>query len=539
MNAIGKLHVLIVDDSEDDAILLAEMLREGGLHVVERCVDTPQELQKEIRGHKWDIVLCDNNMPELDAASAFDIVSRHHPAIPFIIVSGDMSEEAASDVMRLGASDYISKQSLSRLVPAVERELRRFTHNKESQNLADCIQLVDDLNASLCDETVVLVLVEMCRYRDFVRQAQEKELMEAFSDQLVKFAIRERVWRLREDLFALTITTESDELRSNVREIVDSFKAPLHIDEEEWFVNCKVGASAISEKDGAKLLQQAEAALQCAREVEAPAAVCFYHPGLEERAWEKLEMERALSHAILNEEFELFYQPQFDLSTCRIVGAEALLRWRRNGNLISPAEFIPVLEETGMILRVGEWVLRKACEVNRGLQLRGLPTIRMAVNLSAIQFRQPGLPEKVSKALLDSGLEPGHLTLEITENIALHNGPEILSTLNQLKAMGIQLALDDFGTGYSSLSYLKDFPIDKLKIDQSFVKDIALNKSNEAIVTAIVLIAKSLDLEVIAEGVETAEQAEILRACGCLEVQGYHFCRPISEEAFKSFLESR
>jgi EAL domain-containing protein (putative c-di-GMP-specific phosphodiesterase class I) len=385
----------------------------------------------------------------------------------------------------------------------------------------------------------VLVLVEFCRYRDFVRQAQEKDWIKAFSNRLARFAVRERVWRLREDLFALTITAGSEALRSYVRGIVDSFKVPLFIGEEEWFVNCKVGASEFSEKDGAKLLLQAEAALQYAREVEAPDAVCFYYPGLEERVWEKLEMERALSHAILSEEFELFYQPQFELSSCKIVGAEALLRWRRNGSLVSPAEFIPVLEETGLILRVGEWVLRKACEVNRGLQLQGLPAIRMAVNLSAIQFRQPGLPEKVSKALLDSGLESRHLTLEITENIALHNGPDILSTLNQLKAMGIQLALDDFGTGYSSLSYLKDFPIDKLKIDQSFVKDVALNKSNEAIVTAIVLIARSFNLEVIAEGVETAEQAEILGACGCLEVQGYHFCRPISEEDFKRFLESQ
>ena len=168
----------------------------------------------------------------------------------------------------------------------------------------------------------------------------------------------------------------------------------------------------------------------------------------------------------------------------------------------------------------------------------GLGPIRMAVNLSAIQFRQPGLSKRVETALADSGLEPRHLALEITENIAMHHGPDILSTLNELKALGVELALDDFGTGYSSLSYLKHFPVGKLKIDQSFVRDLAVDRNNMAIVRAIVAIAESFGLSLIAEGVETEEQAAILRDYGCKEVQGYHFCSPVSEERLKEILSA-
>ncbi len=533
---IKSLSVLIVDDCEDDAVLLSEALKEGGLPVTGHCVESPMQLQEAVSSRNWDIILCDNNMPEFDALSAFEIVYRHIPDTPFIVVSGDMSEEDASKLMKLGASDFISKHNLSRLVPAVERELNRsfFRGMGKGNWVADRRRMLIDLSDKLRSKAAVeFILVELCRYNDLVRHTDEA-LLSAFSERLARFSGDGKVWRYREDVFALAIPAGLHDSKVLMKEIIESFRVPLVVGKEEWFINCRTGASISAGHDIEALLQQAEVALHCARETTN--GICCYRPGMDRRAKDRLEIERALFHAALNEEFELAYQPQFDLVSRKIVGAEALLRWQWKDKRVSPAEFIPVLEETGLIHQVGEWALRRACEVNRDMQRQGLPCIRMAVNLSAIQFRQSGLSERVARILEETGLDACYLALEITENIAMHNGPEIVSTLNELKQLGIELALDDFGTGYSSLSYLKHFPVGKLKIDQSFVSDIMSGKNNEAIVRAIVAIAESFGFGVIAEGVEKEEQAELLKACGCKEVQGYHFCRPVSEEDLKKLL---
>ncbi len=519
------LNVLIVDDSRDDAVLLEEMLRSGGFLVSSRQVETPEGLQEEMANQFWDIVLCDNNMPELDARRALDIVCRHRPETPFIIVSGGLSEEAASGVMKIGASDYISKHCLSRLVPAVAREVRR-----SGGRGFDSKRLAGELKQKLAGrEGAALFLVEPCRYRDFVGHAGEA-LLSVFSERLAGFALGGRVWRYREGVFALVLPAGGSSAEEIARGISESFRRPLLAGNEEWFLGCRIGGSLHSGQDSEELLRQAETALDCARQSGGP---CFYMQGMEQRARERIEMEKALFQAARNEEFDLAYQPQYDLVTGRIIGAEALLRWNWKGNRISPAVFIPLLEETDLIQEVGEWVLRKACSFNRSMQQEGLPPIRMAVNLSAIQFRQAGLAGKVERALQDSGLEPRHFALEITENIAMHHGSKIVSTLNELKEMGVELALDDFGTGYSSLAYLKNFPMDKLKIDQSFVRGMIEDKSSEAIVRWVISIAESFGLGLIAEGVEAAEQAALLRQWGCSEAQGFHYCPPVSEEELK------
>jgi EAL domain-containing protein (putative c-di-GMP-specific phosphodiesterase class I) len=226
------------------------------------------------------------------------------------------------------------------------------------------------------------------------------------------------------------------------------------------------------------------------------------------------------------------YQPQIDMESRKITGVEALLRWQHpEMGLVSPDKFIRVAENSGLIVPIGEWVLRTACSQARKWQDDGLTAVSVAVNVSAVQFRREGFSELVRQVLLDTGLAPQYLELELTESLLLSSADVTLAVLRELKDMGLSLAIDDFGTGYSSLSYLKQFPVSKLKIDRSFVRDVALNPDDAAITTAIISMARSLNLKVIAEGVEDEAQMSFLRAHHCDEVQGYYFSKPLVADA--------
>jgi EAL domain-containing protein (putative c-di-GMP-specific phosphodiesterase class I) len=233
----------------------------------------------------------------------------------------------------------------------------------------------------------------------------------------------------------------------------------------------------------------------------------------------------------------LHYQPQIDLNSGQVIGAEALLRWQHPElGLVAPGRFIHIAEESGMIVPIGEWVLHTACEQAVAWQRAGLPPLLMAVNLSAVQFRRGNVEQSVTQALTQSGLDPALLELELTESILIQNVEQVLSTVKALKRLGVKLAIDDFGTGYSSLSYLKRFDIDKLKIDQSFIRDLATDPDDAAIVHAVVQMAHSLNLKAIAEGVEHAAMLGQLREFGCDEAQGYYFARPMPADDFAHFL---
>jgi EAL domain-containing protein (putative c-di-GMP-specific phosphodiesterase class I) len=228
-----------------------------------------------------------------------------------------------------------------------------------------------------------------------------------------------------------------------------------------------------------------------------------------------------------------------DIVTGQITGLEALLRWQQPElGLVPPDKFIPIAENCGLIVPIGEWVLRTACSQARKWQDEGTPAVPVAVNVSAVQFRQPGFCDLVRKVLCETGLASKYLELEITESLLLSNADVMFSVFRELKAMGLRLAIDDFGTGYSSLSYLKKFPVSKLKIDVSFVQDVAVNPDDAAITTAIIGMAKSLNLRVIAEGVENEAQMSFLRAHHCDEIQGYYFSRPLSADAVADKIRS-
>jgi EAL domain-containing protein (putative c-di-GMP-specific phosphodiesterase class I) len=317
------------------------------------------------------------------------------------------------------------------------------------------------------------------------------------------------------------------------------FTQSVAVEGYELFVTTSIGISLFP-GDGEEpetLLKNADAAMYRAKE-QGKNNYQYYSSGINTKASEGLSMENSLRHALERGEFRLHYQPRVDLATGCIFGAEALIRWQDpERGLVSPAEFIPLAEETGLIVPIGEWILRTACAQNKAWQTAGLSSICVAVNLSGRQFQEKELLEKVVRALRESDLSPRFLELELTESIIMKNAEHTIETLCKFHEMGIEIAIDDFGIGYSSLNYLKRFPIGRLKIDQSFVRDITTDPDDSAIVAAIITMAHSLKLKVVAEAVETPDQLEFLRQLQCDEIQGYLFSRPLPPEEMTKLLK--
>jgi diguanylate cyclase (GGDEF)-like protein/PAS domain S-box-containing protein len=332
---------------------------------------------------------------------------------------------------------------------------------------------------------------------------------------------------------------DSDAVAAAVAKIVEAMGTPFAIEGQELAVSASAGI-AVYPDDGPDfdtLLKKADTAMYHAKE-SGRGTYRFFSEQMNVDSIEHLRIRTALHRALEHREFELHFQPQIDLASGRMVGAEALLRWRHPDlGMVPPSRFIPVAESSGTIVPIGEWAMRDACRQAAAWARAGHADLVVAVNLSAAQFRRGNLYETVRSALDESGADPRLLELELTESILIGDTQVVLESVRRIKALGVRLSIDDFGTGYSSLSYLRHFPVDKLKIDQSFVRDMVENPESEAIVRAIVQLARALSLRTIAEGVETAEAASRLRLLGCDEAQGYYFSRPMPAQTFTAYLE--
>jgi diguanylate cyclase (GGDEF)-like protein/PAS domain S-box-containing protein len=324
------------------------------------------------------------------------------------------------------------------------------------------------------------------------------------------------------------------------RKLLSAVIKPIEIQGQECRVTASIGISVYPDdaQDETSLMTHADIAMYHAKE-EGKNNFQFYDGRLETRSLERLALETRLRRAIERNEMSLAYQAKLELATNAIAGVEALLRWNSAElGSVSPAKFIPVAEETGLILTIGKWVLRRACEQNVAWQRAGLPPVRVSVNLSPRQLGDPGLLGEVRAVLADTGLKPDLLELEVTESSVMHNVERALEVLGALKAMGVRLAIDDFGTGYSSLAQLKRFPIDTLKVDRSFIRELPADSEDKAIAEAIIAMGKTLSLTVVAEGVETPEQKAFLRERACDQMQGYHFSKPIAPDEFAELLRT-
>ena len=351
------------------------------------------------------------------------------------------------------------------------------------------------------------------------------------------------VARQRSDKFVivLSVLAENDDAVQVTRKIQAAVSLPVEIDAQLIEISCCIGICLYPKdgKDAQTLLKKAELAVGHAKE-QGPKTLQFFTDELNNRGATCITMDRCLRQALENDELAVHYQPQLDLISGRITGVEALLRWQSPElGMIPPSRFIPLAEETGLIIAIGEWVLRTAARQNRKWQDAGFPPLTMAVNLSPRQFWYPGINRTITEVLHDSGLEPHHLEIEITESMVMRDVENAIAMMKELKRLGVQISMDDFGTGYSSLSHLKRFPFDKLKMDISFVREMTFDPGSAAIAKTIIAMAHNLNLRVIAEGVETEGQLSSLRAHGCDEMQGFYFSRPLPPEEIEQMLREK
>jgi diguanylate cyclase (GGDEF)-like protein/PAS domain S-box-containing protein len=421
---------------------------------------------------------------------------------------------------------------------AAEETIRHLAYHDGLTGLPNRTLFEDRLTVTLAQarrkrRLAAVMFLDLDRFKvvnDTVGHAMGDRLLQSVAERL-KALVREgdTVARVGGDEFTLLLPEVGrvEDAVDVAERILETLRDPWPVNGHEFHITTSIGIAMCpgDGEDAESLMRNADTAMYRAKD-RGRDNYKLYAPAMNSRIAERLALENSLRHALERDEFVVHYQPQVNLETGRIVGVEALVRWQHpERGLVSPVEFIPVAEETGLIVPLGAWVLRTACAQSKAWQDAGLPPMRMAVNLSARQFQRRDLLDTVAAALAETGLAPEYLQLEITEGAAMQDVDQTLAILRELREAGVQLSIDDFGTGHSSLSYLKRFPIDVVKIDQSFVQDLTLDPNDAAIASTIIVMAHNLGLKVIAEGVETAEQLAFLRERDCDEMQGFLFSR--------------
>ncbi|WP_374486255.1 EAL domain-containing protein [Zoogloea sp.] len=561
--------ILVVDDSEDDVFLLGRALAKWGMKVRCERVDNASAMRAALCAPGWDIVISDHRMPGFDSAGALQVLKESGCDLPFVIYSGVITDQQAFSSMLDGVSDYVPKGNFARLVPVITRELRGAAARRVAREAGSQIQALAYFDA-LCKlpnrQLICARLAEWAREAS-TRQVPLKaaifhvdldrfqRINSSFGYEAGNVLLRQVAKRLLEsseshglvarlggDAFGILVPGVCEHGAAEVfaRWLIRAFELPFVLDRIELFLSVSVGVAWLreGEDDVFSLLTHAETAMSAVKQ-EGGNAYRFFDADMLSGSAERIALESDLRFAIERNELWVAYQPCVEGSDGRVVSAEALLRWRhpRLGP-IGPDRFIPIADENGMIIELGEWVMREACRECRRWRDMGWRDMFVSVNVSAVQFAQPRLIESVRRALEDAGLEPGGLQLEITESSLMQDAETAVAMLRAFKNMGLRVAIDDFGTGYSSLAYLKRFPVDVIKVDQSFVRDLCDDEENAAIVRAIIVLARSMRLHVIAEGVESSSQVDALLTDGCDCFQGYLFGRPVAAADFRAALEA-
>lgn len=562
--------ILIIDDDEPIRELLGDLLAEG-----HRCVmaGSAEEAMQVLKVIKFDLVLSDVNMGGISGLELVPYVLRENPDTVVIMISGQQTIETAIEAMHAGAFDYITKPFA---IPHVEAAVRRaLSHHDlleakrrheneledlvrertaEVERLAYFDQLTDLPNRVLfadrltqaikhAEATDQMLGTLLLRVDGF--QKIGETLGHAISDRLLQEVATRlnqtvdegtTIARFESDEFALLLTDISgpESIVEALQNISGSMKPKFVIDEHELYLTASIGVSmfALDGRGALQLLKNAGIALNRAKTSDGN-CYQFYRADMNAQAIKRLTLEAELRRAVDHDELRLQYQPQLELIGNRIIGAEALIRWQHPRlGLLPPSEFIPMAEESGLILSIGEWVLRTACQQLATWNRAGLCNLRVGLNVSPRQFQQKDFQQTVARLLAEAAIEPSAIELEITETSLMGNAKDVVTLLADLKEMGFSIAIDDFGMGYSSLSYLKRLPIDLLKIDRTFVSDSTTNADAASLVVAIITLAHNLRLKVMAEGVETEEQLELLTLLKCDQAQGFLFDRPLEPEAF-------
>jgi len=432
----------------------------------------------------------------------------------------------------------------------LEMELQHQATHDTLTGLANRVKLLDRLRVAIktseeTDSKFAVLFLDLDRFKlvnDSMSHAAGDELLKTAADRL-KTMIRteDTLARLGGDEFVIIFMNivKIENVENKIRQLLDVFSEPFEVNFRNVTLTASVGVSMYP-KDGTSvnsLLRSADAAMYRAKATKGNAFE-FYTVDMSMASLAELEQESGLRAAIANNEFFLCYQPQIDLSTEKLVAVEALIRWKHpEKGVLLPMDFIPLAEETGLINQIGLWVLRSACYQNKAWQDAGFPPMRVAVNVSSQQFMQQNLVSTIQSVLDETKLDPKYLELELTENVIL-SSPEIIKTVSELKNLGVSIAIDDFGTGYSSLSYLHRIPLDRLKIDGSFIRHIQSTTDDDAIIRAVIAIAQNLNLDVVAEGVETKAQLNFLKQLDCGDGQGYYFNKPLTSQELEEIMRN-
>lgn len=560
------LRLLMVEDSEDDARLLYSELAGTKSDITYARVDCAEDMRTALLDSEWDIVISDHSMPRFSSLEALDLLKECGKDIPFIIYSGHVSDHVEVAAMCSGAQDSIEKGNFGRLLPAIEREIlgaavRRAKEQADAHvhKLAFYDSLTGLPNRNLfCNYAgqkllqaegkpatiYVLDIDRFLRVNNCFGHKVGDALMRQIAQRLQECVPEEgMVARSGGDEFAVFLGNVSGEqqARAAAEHIRRAFTLPFVEGALEFNISASIGIVA-SPQDGCdvpELLINAETAMFQAKSMGGN-NYQVYAREMGAVAGAQLVLESALRKAVARQELLIEYQPNLNAVSGALTGVEALVRWRHpDMGVLQPDDFVPLANESGLITEIGNWVLQNACRQAKFWHDTGHPGLTVAVNVSAVQFWQPGLVQTVAQVLADTGIDPQCLELEITETVLMRNVDTTIMTLQALKSMRVKISVDDFGTGYSSLSYLRRFPIDILKIDKSFSRDVIKDVESAAIVHAIGALARALGLMTVAEGVETVEQLEFFRQQRCDRVQGFLFSRPGSAADITEMLRAR
>ena len=559
--------VLLIEDNPGDARLIREMLAEEPdapfqILCAERLAEGIELLSAAGEAGLPALVLLDLSLPDSFGLETFAKVFAHSPAVPIIVLTGNDDHTVALSAVKGGAQDYLVKGRLDRelLLRSMQYSIERKRYQVQLEHQANYDALTGLPNRNLLHDrmrqavyaqrtarAMAVAFIDLDHFKfvnDSLGHGTGDKLLRGMADRL-RGVLREgdTVARLGGDEFVVILNDQGGEeaIYRAMQRIMAEIAKPMTIEGKELYITCSAGIS-LYPQDGADvdtLLKNADAAMYRAKD-HGRNNFQFFTSEMNERVNERLALEHALRRSLERGELLLHFQQKVDLKSGAVCGAEALVRWNHpEWGLLRPERFIPLAEETGLIVQIGEWVLRETCRQVSAWLEQGLRPGLVSVNLSARQFRQDGLVRTVSRILEETGLDPRHLEIELTESMVMHNVTNAIATLHGLKSLGVALSVDDFGTGYSSLASLKDLPIGTLKIDRSFVRAIGAGASADdgVIAQAVISLGHALHLKVIAEGVETDSQLRFLKGHGCDEVQGFFFGKPLPPEGHARVLK--
>jgi diguanylate cyclase len=572
--------ILVIEDEEFVRANLIDLLELENFEVF--AADNGKDGIQLAQSHLPDLILCDIAMPEMDGYGVLAELRQNSATagIPLIFLTARATSADFRQGMRLGADDYLTKPfSQAELLEAIATRLAK--HAAITQPYATALQQAtaelsdylyydqvtrlptrlrlqekfaqirtthcatsspSETPNSLAIPILVISIDHINRICSSLKDG-ESTLFQTIAQRLCQCVSAEDiVARLSEEQFAILLSSSQDSqsIDTTCQKILETLNQAIELEPQDILLTGSIGVS-LYPQDGSELdalMRKASTAMQF---VQGRGGNYYqlYTSNLDNNYPDRLTLEASLRRALSQDEFLVYYQPQVDLQTGTVFGAEALIRWHHpERGMVSPAEFIPLAEETGLIRPIGEWVLATACQQTQIWQKQGFTSLQIAVNLSGQQFCQPQLEQKIAQIIQATNLDPSSLELELTESTLLQNETGATSTLNELKDLGIRIAIDDFGTGYASLSYLKQFPVNALKIDRCFIRNVHSENYNKAITTAVLQMANSLNLKVVAEGVETEAELAFLRSHQCQAIQGFLFSRPLPTAEFEALLHS-